>query len=36
MHNLIHKYFAEVQQCTNKNTIYGENAQKIQRKCGIC
>ena len=28
MHNITRKYFKEVQQCTNKNTIYGKNAQK--------
>ena len=36
MHNMVHKYFEEVQQCTDKNTIYRKNAQKEQEKYRIC
>ena len=30
------KYFKEVQQCTDKNTMYRKNAQKKQEECKIC
>ena len=36
LHNMAHKYFEEVQQCTDKNTIYRKNAQKEQERYRIC
>ena len=35
MHKMAHKYFEEVQQCTDKNTIYRKNAQKEQERYRI-
>lgn len=35
LHNMAHKYFEEVQQCTDKNTIYRKNAQKEQERYRI-
>lgn len=32
----MHKYFEEVQHCTDENTIYGQNAQNKQVKRRIC
>lgn len=36
LHNMTHKYFEEVQRCTDKNTIHRKIAQNKQEKRKIC
>ena len=36
LYNITHKYFEEVQHCTDKNTIHRKIAQNKQEKRKIC